>query len=176
MANSLLFQDPEVVMAPLPMFHRPMSLDNSRETSLSSGKGGGSGDSGNRPNLPPRGGGVTSSTNTLSRAGQDNTTKIKTVITLSKTRYYTPVPTLPLLKKILERSPELTDGIFYSIILWRFLKWSKNNKNIKELKAIFMVQSKPFLFNMLAYWPRYRCFNSKILPSRLSIWKIFIIW
>ena len=71
----MLFQDPEVVMAPLPMFHRPMSLDNSRETSLSSGKGGGSGDSGNRPNLPPRGGGVTSSTNTLSRAGQNNTTK-----------------------------------------------------------------------------------------------------
>ena len=27
-------------MAPLPMFHRPLSLDNSRETSLSSGRGG----------------------------------------------------------------------------------------------------------------------------------------
>ena len=27
------------MMAPLPMFHRPLSLDNSRETSLSSGRG-----------------------------------------------------------------------------------------------------------------------------------------
>ena len=35
------FQDPEVVMAPLPLFHRPLSQDNSRETSLSSGRGGG---------------------------------------------------------------------------------------------------------------------------------------
>ena len=34
-----MFKDPEVVMAPLPMFHRPLSLDNSRETSLSSGRG-----------------------------------------------------------------------------------------------------------------------------------------
>ena len=81
---NLLFKDPEVVMAPLPMFHRPMSLDNSRETSLSSGKGGGSGDSGNRPNLPPRGGGVTSSTNTLSRAGQNNTTKITKQLSLCR--------------------------------------------------------------------------------------------
>ena len=66
-------------MAPLPMFHRPMSLDNSRETSLSSGKGGGGSNDSNRPSLPPRGGstsgglagggGVTSSSNTLSRAG-----------------------------------------------------------------------------------------------------------
>merc|ERR1712223_2369703 len=32
-------QDPEVVMAPLPLFHRPLSQDNSRETSLSSGRG-----------------------------------------------------------------------------------------------------------------------------------------
>lgn len=36
------FQDPEVVMAPLPVCHRQTtSLENSRETSLSSGKGGG---------------------------------------------------------------------------------------------------------------------------------------
>lgn len=34
-------QDPEVVLAPLPLFHRPLSQDNSRETSLSSGRGGG---------------------------------------------------------------------------------------------------------------------------------------
>lgn len=28
-------------MAPLPLFHRPLSQDNSRDTSLSSGRGGG---------------------------------------------------------------------------------------------------------------------------------------
>ncbi len=32
-------QDPEVVMAPLPMFHRPLSIDNSRDTSLSNSSG-----------------------------------------------------------------------------------------------------------------------------------------
>ena len=32
-------QDPEVVMAPLPMFHRPLSMD-SRDTSISGGSSG----------------------------------------------------------------------------------------------------------------------------------------
>ena len=58
------FQDPEVVMAPLPVFHRPMtSLENSRETSLSSGRGGGattgsSADSASGFSLPMRGTGL----------------------------------------------------------------------------------------------------------------------
>ena len=51
-------------MAPLPLFHRPLSQDNSRETSLSSGRGGGrstgpdtshSGGSGSGVSLPMRG-------------------------------------------------------------------------------------------------------------------------
>ena len=59
-----ILQDPEVVMAPLPLFHRPLSQDNSRETSLSSGRGGGrstgpdtshSGGSGSGVSLPMRG-------------------------------------------------------------------------------------------------------------------------
>jgi hypothetical protein len=51
-------------MAPLPVFHRPMtSLENSRETSLSSGRGGGattgsSADSGSGFSLPMRGTGL----------------------------------------------------------------------------------------------------------------------
>ena len=51
-------------MAPLPVFHRPMtSLENSRETSLSSGRGGGattgsSADSGSGFSLPMRGTGI----------------------------------------------------------------------------------------------------------------------
>ncbi len=56
------FQDPEVVMAPLPLFHhRPLSQDNSRETSLSSGRGGGrstgpdTSGSGNGVMLPQKG-------------------------------------------------------------------------------------------------------------------------
>ena len=61
---SFILQDPEVVMAPLPLFHRPLSQDNSRETSLSSGRGGGrstgpdtshSGGSGSGVSLPMRG-------------------------------------------------------------------------------------------------------------------------
>ena len=53
-----------MVMAPLPVFHRPMtSLENSRETSLSSGRGGGattgsSADSGSGFSLPMRGTGI----------------------------------------------------------------------------------------------------------------------
>ena len=46
-------------MAPLPLFHRPLSQDNSRETSLSSGRGRGSGPdtsgSGSGVSLPMRG-------------------------------------------------------------------------------------------------------------------------
>ena len=49
-------------MAPLPLFHRPLSQDNSRETSLSSGRGGGrstgpdTSGSGSGVSLPMRGG------------------------------------------------------------------------------------------------------------------------
>ena len=48
-------------MAPLPLFHRPLSQDNSRETSLSSGRGGGrstgpdTSGSGSGVSLPMRG-------------------------------------------------------------------------------------------------------------------------
>ena len=48
-------------MAPLPLFHRPLSQDNSRDTSLSSGRGGGrstgpdTSGSGSGVSLPMRG-------------------------------------------------------------------------------------------------------------------------
>ena len=83
-------QDPEVVMAPLPMFHRPLSLDNSRDTSLSSGKGG-SNDSNPRPALPPRGATGHGSVNTLSRHGLSTSESVHTSNTLVDSDYLVPL-------------------------------------------------------------------------------------
>ena len=91
-------QDPEVVMAPFPMFHRPTSLENSRETSLSSGRGGTgtSGESG--VSLPMRG---QASARQATMSTSESITSSNTLVGATSSDYLVPLtsknPTHPLM-------------------------------------------------------------------------------
>ena len=83
-------------MAPLPLFHRPLSQDNSRETSLSSGRGGGrstgpdTSGSGSGVSLPMRG--LANNIGTPTTPDTPSTTLTTTLPTASSSDYLMAIP------------------------------------------------------------------------------------